>query len=59
MRIAVANSASELVGAIGPILGGLLAGAVGYPAIFWTAIAFKSAAVAIVGWRVPDPRHAR
>lgn len=59
MRIAVANSASELVGAIGPVLGGLLAGAVGYPAVFWTAIAFKAAAVVIVGWRVPDPRHAR
>ncbi|MGH0033555.1 MAG: MFS transporter [Myxococcota bacterium] len=58
MRIAVANSASELVGAVGPILGGVLAAALGYPAVFWTAIAFKSAAVLLVAWRVPDPRHA-
>jgi MFS family permease len=58
MRIAVANSASELVGAIGPVVGGLLAATAGYPAVFWTAISFKAAAVVIVAWRVPDPRHA-
>ncbi len=57
MRIAVANSASELVGAIGPIAGGLLAATWGYPAVFWTAIAFKATAASIVGWRVRDPRH--
>jgi len=58
MRIAVANSASELVGAVGPIAGGLLAAAYGYPSVFWTAIVFKATAAAIVAFRVPEPRHA-
>ena len=57
MRIAVANSASELVGAIGPLLGGLLVVAASYEAVFWTGIAFQAAALLWVLAAVPDPRH--
>lgn len=57
MRIAVANSASELVGAIGPLLGGILAAAVSYESVFWTAIAFQTAAVLWVLFAVAEPRH--
>ncbi len=57
MRIAVANSASELVGALGPLVGGVLAATVSYEAVFWTAIAFQLAAVAWVLHAVPEPRY--
>ncbi len=56
MRVAVANSASELVGAVGPLLGGLLAAAVSYEAVFWTAIGFQSTALVWVLLAVPEPR---
>ena len=56
MRIAVANTASELLGAVGPLLGGLLATAVSYTSVFWTAIGFQLVAMAIVALRVDEPR---
>ncbi len=57
LRIAVANSASELVGAIGPLLGGLLAVTVSYVSVFWTAIAFQFAALLMVLLTVREPRR--
>lgn len=57
MRIAVANSASELVGAVGPLLGGVLAVSVSYVAVFWTAIAFQLAALLLVTLHVKEPRR--
>jgi MFS family permease len=59
MRIAVANSASELVGAFGAVAGGLLTLVVSLPALFWTAIAFQFAALAIVLLFVDEPRTRR
>jgi MFS family permease len=59
MRIAVANSASELVGAVGAIAGGLLTFAVSFSAIFWTALAFQAAAFATVLFFVEEPRYRR
>jgi MFS family permease len=56
MRIAVANSAAELVGAIGPVLGGALATAVSYAAVFQTAIAFQLAALVVVVLYLREPR---
>ena len=56
LRIAVANSASELVGVVAPLAGGLLAAGVSYPAVFWTAIAFQLAAVLWVARAVAEPR---
>ncbi len=59
MRIAVANSAAELVGVIGPILGGILAASWSYAAVFWVAISFKLAAVLVVTFLVAEPRRRR
>jgi MFS family permease len=57
MRIAVANSAAELVAAIGSVAGGLLTFVVAYSTIFWIAIGFQLAAFATVFLFVDDPRH--
>ncbi|MDE0885583.1 MAG: MFS transporter [Myxococcota bacterium] len=57
VRIAVANSAQEGVGAIGPLLGGGLAVIFGLDTLFAVAIAFQVAAIALVLSRVDEPRH--
>jgi len=59
MRIAVANSASELMNVVGPLLGGLLAAAISYPAAIWAAIVFKALAFGITAFWVEEPRHRR
>lgn len=57
MRIAVANSASELLAAFGALLGGLLSFAISHVAIFQIAIAFQVAALVLVTFGVPEPRR--
>ena len=57
MRIAVANSATELVGAVGPVAGGLLSVAVSHQAVFWTATLFQLGAFAMVALYVREPRR--
>jgi MFS family permease len=57
MRVAVANSASELVAALGAAVGGLLTLVVPHVAIFWTAIVFQVAALTIVAFFVDEPRR--
>jgi MFS family permease len=57
MRIAVANSTSELVGVVGPILGGVLASAFSYPVVIVVALAVKGLAFAVTLWGVEEPRH--
>jgi MFS family permease len=59
MRIAVANSASELVAAFGAIAGGLLTLVVSLPTLFWTAIGFQAAALVMVLFFVDEPRNRR
>ncbi len=59
LRIAVANTASELVGGIGPILGGVLAVTVSYVPLFWIAIACQMAALALMLLFVREPRNRR
>jgi MFS family permease len=59
MRIAVANSASELVAAVGAVVGGLLTFVVSLPTLFWAAIGFQAAALAIVLLFVDEPRDRR
>ena len=56
MRIAVANSASELVAAIGAVAGGAIGAVMGYPTLFWIAVAFQLAGLAIVVFFVDEPR---
>jgi MFS family permease len=57
LRIAVANSASELVGAVGPLLAGAIAVFASYEAVFATSLVFQLAAIAIVVLWVEEPRH--
>jgi MFS family permease len=57
MRIAIANSASDLVGAFGAVLGGVLTLVVPYAALFWLATAFQIGALVIVTFFVEEPRH--
>lgn len=57
MRIAIANSASELAGAIGPLLGGGVAALLGYEALFATSVAFLLAGGLMVAYLVPEPRR--
>lgn len=56
MRIAIANSASEMAGAIGPLLGGVLAESFGYFSVFGTAMTFLAVGGAVVMMYVPEPR---
>lgn len=57
MRIAVANSTSNLVAAVGVMAGGVVAATVSHVAVFWIALACQAGAVAIVLFFVDEPRR--
>ena len=57
MRIAVANSAQEAVGAVGPLLGGVIAITLGLNLLYSLAIACQVAAIFIILLWVDEPRH--
>ena len=57
LRIAVANSSSEFVGAIGPLVGAAILFTSSHEALFWTAIAFHLAAILLVVFYVEEPRR--
>lgn len=57
VRIAIANSASELAGTLGPLVGGAVAAAFGYPVLFLTSVGFLLAGGLMVALFVPEPRH--
>lgn len=57
MRIALANSAQEFAGFIGPLIGGIIAILVSKQAVFATAIVLQLAAMALVVLHVDEPRH--
>ena len=59
MRIAVANTASELMGAIGPVLGGTIAMLASYVAVFATSAACQAVAIVFVLVGVDEPRRRR
>jgi MFS family permease len=56
MLIAVSDTASHLMMAVGPLIGGIIATQLGYAPIFWMALGFKALAVCMV-WRIEDPRY--
>lgn len=58
LRIAIANSTSEIAGTLGPLAGGIIAAAFGYPALLATSVAFLLAGGVMVMLQVPEPRHA-
>lgn len=55
-RLAVANTASELAGTIGPLIGGTLAAWLGYEWVFLTSMAFLLVGGITVYRHVPEPR---
>jgi predicted MFS family arabinose efflux permease len=57
VRIAIANTASEVAGTIGPLLGGLLAALLGYEAVFAASIVFLVVGGTVVRVYVPEPRQ--
>ncbi|XOV85502.1 MAG: MFS transporter [bacterium] len=57
IRIAIANTASEFAGTIGPLLGGLLAAYFGYLSVFVCSIGFLVIGGAVVRFYVPEPRR--
>jgi len=59
VRIAIANSASELAGTAGPLVGGAIAALFGYTALFYTSVAFLIAGGVMVAFMVPEPRYRR
>ena len=56
VRIALANTASEVAGTIGPLLGGLLAAFWHYEAVFIVSVAFLAVGGVVVRIYVPEPR---
>jgi len=59
VRIAIANTASEIAGTIGPLLGGLLVAGLGYSSVFITSILFLVVGGVVVRIYVPEPRQAK
>jgi predicted MFS family arabinose efflux permease len=59
VRIAIANSASELAGTLGPLAGGAIAAGFGYPVLFATSVAFLIAGGVMIAFMVPEPRRRR
>lgn len=58
-RLAIANTASELAGTIGTLLGGLLAQYLGYGWVFSVSVLFLTIGGAVVYRHVPEPRFAK
>jgi MFS family permease len=56
LRIAVSSSAAEAMGAIGPVLGGLLVVSFGYEPVFYLAVGFQALAFAGMLTFVREPR---
>ncbi|MDA0978726.1 MAG: MFS transporter [Proteobacteria bacterium] len=56
LRIAIANTTSQITGAAGPLVGGLLAAAFGYETVFLVSVLFLLAGALIVLFMVPEPR---
>ena len=54
--IATTNTAAQIAGALGPLLGGLIASWLGYKAVFFLGICFLFAAALMVIIFVPEPR---
>jgi len=57
MRIAMAQTAEQLVNVIAPLTGGLIVASASYVPMFWTAIVVQACALALTVLRVREPRH--
>lgn len=59
MRVALAQTAEQLVVVVAPLLGSALIEGASYEAMFWTAAGVQAIALAITALRVQDPRASR
>ena len=59
MRLAFSSTAEGLMSALGPLAGGLIAAAAGYPVLFVASITFEIAALVILLALVEEPRKRR
>jgi MFS family permease len=59
MRIALSSTAEGIMGALGPLLGGLISSTLGYGTMFSISIAFLIAGLIVLILRVKEPRTAR
>jgi predicted MFS family arabinose efflux permease len=59
LRLAIASSVSEAAGAVAPLLGGFIAAALGYGAVFLSAVGCLLLGFAMVLFSVRDPRFAK
>ena len=57
VRIALANSVSQVTGSIGPLLGGVLSTALGYESVFIVSIVFLGIGASLIFLRIPEPRR--
>ena len=57
LRIAVANSASDGVAAVGVLAGGLIAQGLGQLPVLWIAVGCQALAFALVAGGVREPRR--
>ena len=58
VRIALANSVSQVAGSVGPLAGGALATVLGYEWVFAASIVFLATGASLILFRVPEPRLA-
>jgi MFS family permease len=59
MRLALSSTAQGLMSTLGPIVGGLVAGRLGYPVLLGVSIAFEAAALLLLLTVVEEPRLRR
>jgi MFS family permease len=59
MRIAVSATAESITATAGPLIGGFVAEAFGYPVVFGASVGFLAAALGILFIVVQDPRRRR
>jgi MFS family permease len=57
MRMALSNTAEGLMGSVAPLLGGILAEVWGYKAAFLATIISVAISLAILVWKVDEPRR--
>ena len=56
MRLALSNTAESVMSTIGPLAGGAIAASLGYATVFWTSNALLGIALALLIFRVKEPR---
>ena len=59
MRLALSTTTEGVMGATGPLLGGVLASSLGYTVLFGSSMACQLVALVLVFWLVEEPRKRR